>query len=78
MGKDRTWSDCKTHGDVIAYVLSHGCQELRINGSHKIFRGPNGRTFPIQCNHLSWHMVPGMKGKIKRELLAAGVPIVEA
>lgn len=80
MGKDKklnNWRLCVTHGDVIAYALANGCEEIRTRGSHKIMRGPNGKVFPIQGNHPSWRMVPGMKGKIKRELIAAGVPILE-
>lgn len=75
--KRHNWKLCVTHGDVIDYVLSNGAELMRITGSHRIFRGPNGRIFPIQGNHLSWHMVPGMKAKIKRELMQAGIPIME-
>lgn len=80
MGKNkklRNWRLCTTHGDVINYVLANGAKELRTSGSHKIFQGPNGRVFPIQCNHLNWDMVPDMKSKIKRELIAVGIPILE-
>ncbi len=80
MGKDKklsNWSMCMTHGDVVDYVLANGGKLVRISGSHWIFRGPTGRTFPIQHNHPSWRMVPGMKGKIKRELIAALIPILE-
>lgn len=80
MGKDKklnNWRLCVTHGDHIAYVQAHGAELVRWNGSHMIFKGPNGRMFPIQGNHLSWRMVPGMKAKLKRELLDAGIPILE-
>ena len=80
MGKNKkleNWRLCLTHGDVIDYALAHNCQSLRTNGSHTMFRGPNGRTFPIQSNHRNWRMVPGMKAKIKREMLEAGVQITE-
>lgn len=80
MGKKdklNNWKQCWTHGDVIAYALAHGCEEVRNSASHKILRGPNGKTFPVQFNHLAWRMVPGMKSKIKREMMDAGVPIIE-
>lgn len=80
MSKDKklnNWKLCVTHGDVIDYVLEHGAVAVRVNGSHTIFRGPNGRTFPIQGNHRSWRMVPGMKSKIRREMIAAGIPVIE-
>ncbi len=80
MGKDKklhNWKACMTHGDVIAYVLANGGTAIRTSGSHMIIRGPNGRTFPIQFNHPSWDMVPGTKSKIKREMLDAGIPVLE-
>lgn len=80
MGKDKklnNWNLCVTHGDVIAYAQAHGCIEIRNNGSHRVFRGPNGHTFPIQGNHPAWRMVPGMKAKIRREMQDAGVIILE-
>lgn len=79
MGKDKklsNWDLCVTHGDVVDYVLANGGKLLRISGSHWIFKGPVGRSFPIQHNHPSWRMVPEMKAKVRRELLAAGIPIL--
>ncbi len=73
--KPKIWKDCKSMDDVIQYALAHGATEVRTSASHKIFRGPNGRTFPIQFNHPAWDIVPGMKAKLKREMLAAGISI---
>ncbi len=73
--KSKSWKDCKSMGDVMQYVSDHGAQEIRTNGSHKIFRGPNGKMFPIQFNHPSWDITPGMKSKIRREMVDAGIPV---
>ncbi len=75
MPKPKLWRNCTSMGEVAQYALEHGACEIRRNGSHTIYRGPNGKTFPIQVNHPSWDITPGMKAKIKREMQDAGIVI---
>lgn len=75
MKKLKSWNDVHSFKDAVEYVQAHGCTWIRTTASHGQFRGPNGKTFPIQVNHLAWALVPGLKCKIKREMQDAGVTI---
>lgn len=75
MSKQKSWNEVKTHGDALEYVQENGAVWVRTESSHAIFRGPNGRTFPIQFNHPSWPIVSKMKSRVKREMVAAGIPL---
>lgn len=59
--------------DVLAELRRLGCEPVRTNGSHQVWRTPSGKTVPVVVNHVSAGASRNVLGTLRRVLRAEGL-----
>ena len=67
-------SQCTNGIELADYALTHGAEEVRQAGSHKIIRLPNGENEVIPQHR--WQLGKGLRYKILKHLAAAGITVL--